>query len=317
MAPKYLYFDVILRTSIFPMLFGVTVAWHAGVLEQSASSALAFLIALIGIILIQGVIEHGLDVLKDKGGFSAFRYHADQNEQQKITKSVRIATLMLIPLALMMIILWRPWELLIGIMAYRAAHLYVSTHNEWYSVFGFMLSFSAGYFAVTNAPTTAWVAGAMLTGFIMKASQAMYRLDDYFCDDFLSSKTNMQRALIQYYRNIFRNTLHLIPLLATAIILFPEVTVNLSLWYIYLAGGIIFAYQVINLKDKTRQEVNMLPLFVAIVAVEIISGNISVRYLIASAITWYCFLRFWKNRHAMCNIFYCSLNPVPKTEVPR
>ena len=303
---KYLYLDVILRTSIFPALFGVMVAVHSSTAEITLASAAALITAITGIMIIQGIIEHSLDVLKDRGGYSAFRpEHVSEEERARLLRLVKVATASLVPLAVIMIVLKRPWELLIGVMAYRSAKLYVDTHNEWYSTFGFMLSFSAGYFAFSNAPTTAWLLGAMITGFVMKASQAMYRLDDY-----LEDESVLTSNLIQYYRNVFRSTLHLVPLASAALLAYPAVTVNYTLWWVWLAGVGVFAAQTLKLKDRVRQEVNITPLIASVIAVEVASGSLSARYLFSAAVAVYVFARFWTKRHGMCNIFTCPDNPL-------
>ncbi len=309
---KYLYIDVILRTSIFPCVFGAAVAQIAGVAIYSPESAYALAIAILGILIVQGLIEHGLDILKDRGGYSAFRYKPSQQEQERIRRYIKLGYLLVGLLIILIVILWRPWLILMAVMAIRSAKLYVQTHNEWYSVFGFMLSFSSGYFAMTNAPTTQWLLGAMATGFIMKSSQVMYRLDDY-----LEGEFNDVKQIIQYYRNIFRNSLHMVPLLFFGILIMPEIKINYKFWPIWAVGILIFSLQVIRLTDKVRQEVNLLPLIASIIAVEILSGNASWDYLLGVSIALACFHRFWRNRHAMCNILYCPLNPIPKVKIPK
>ncbi len=332
MLKVFLYPDVILRTSIFPALMGAIIAVYAGVADMSWHSYCSFIAIIIGILILQGVIEHGMDVLKDKGGFSAFRpSDITDEEERKIRRSIVAGTVILFIIGGFLLSMWRPWLIIIGLMALRSAKLYVESHNEWYSVFGFMLSFSVGYFAFTNYPTTAWWIGAMIVGFLMKTSQSMYRLDDYLGDKFdnnsLTGEFKHYYQLIQYYRNVFRSTVHIVPLLIIGLLLFIHTSIGVNLvsntdyvvYGAYIVGFVVFIAQFFKLENKMQQEVNLAPIFAAMVFSEIYTNYpaISVEYIIAVIIATYAFTRFWINRHAMCNILVCTQNPLREVKIPK
>lgn len=125
-----------------------------------------------------------------------------QPAKKALKYSVALATI----LALINVFCERWWQLFFGVLAFRTAKIYVETHNEFYAIFGFMLSYTVGYFSATNYPTLPWLIGLLIIAFIYKASLVMYRLDDYINGEISSIKT-----LIQYYRNTMRYMLHSIP----------------------------------------------------------------------------------------------------------
>jgi len=343
---KFLYPDVIVRTSIIPALLGAFVAYYSGVAILNYISYIVWLVVVIGIIVVQGIIEHGMDILHDKGGYSAFRV-ALQKEMEKgnkdivkrINKMIKIAYIICGILSVIIIVCGRYWLLLIGVMAVMSAKLYVKTHNEWYSTFGFMLSFSVGYFAFTNYLTSGWFIGAMIVGFVMKPSQAMYRLDDYLNGEF---DNNLQ--IIQYYRNIFRNTLHMVGLLIVALLLYIDSNIGqlllsncIDIWMIisiYAICIMLMGMQFFSLKaSKTHQEMNLAPLIFGIIASELyavfINNDIDtiilkkqnydiIKYYISVILYILIFTRFWIKRHGMCNMVKkCGYNTLRNVKTPK
>ena len=219
---KYIYPDVILRTSIYPSLLGFAIALIYGynnlyiINILNIPSWLVYVVAIVGIVAVQGLYEHGLDILYDRGGYSAFR---DVEAVKYADKMVRTAITTCVLLCVFIVLSGR-WVLIpIGFFALWASRMYVRTHNEWYATFGFQLSYSVGYFSCTNLPTPEWFIGAVMVGFIYKAALAMYRLDDYLGLAGARREFPRPEPLVQYYRNIMRYMLHQVPLLVLCLLL--------------------------------------------------------------------------------------------------
>ncbi len=314
---KLMYLDVIVRTSWYPAIFGIAVAYisRAGLL--TVKTWIAFTASILGMLAIQGLYQHSLDIMHDKGGFSAFRSEAEisLDKAKKISKASLIIAAIL---AVIIVFTERWWLLLLGVAAVRTAKLYVESHNEYYAVFGFMLSYSVGYFSATNYPTLPWLIGLLLVGFVYRASLAMYRLDDY-----LEGEIPSTYAIIQYYRNIMRYTLHMIPLLIT-ILLASIVTVKyyvnvLPLHMLIIVWGLGFGYMGFNLlKYRAKAVLQEAPVWAVALAIMItdlyssyIVGDLLnlMKTSIIYAVWWLIFYQFWISRHAMCNYVKCPINP--------
>jgi len=65
-----------------------------------------------------------------------------QPAKKALKYSVALATI----LALINVFCERWWQLFFGVLAFRTAKIYVETHNEFYAIFGFMLSYTVGFF---------------------------------------------------------------------------------------------------------------------------------------------------------------------------
>lgn len=342
MAKKtLLYPDVILRTSIFPAVFGMIVALLSGVsgyniipfstilpLGELYEGLLTLIVVIVGIIVVQGVLEHNTDALKDKGGYSAFRPDTiDKELEKRLKRQIRIGYGIVAVLIVTVVVMHNIWLLMVGLLALMCMKMYVKTHNEWYSMFGFMMSYSVGYFAFTGYLTTSWFIGALIVGLVMKPSQSMYRLDDYLDGD-LCMKNN--RQIIQYYRNIFRNTLHLVSILIVGLLLYihsgmgaylPDLNLYV-VWAIYMVGSGLMIAQLYFLKgSKTGNEINFAPLMGAVIGVELyalyVNGVINIPYMISMVIMVAVFARFWLSRHSMCNVVCCKNNKLRDVEIPK
>ena len=314
---KLIYLDVIVRTSWYPAILGIAVAYISNIGLLTIKTWIAFFASILGMLTIQGLYQHSLDIVHDKGGFSAFRGEA----KVSIDQAKRMSKASLIIAAILAIIIAfteRWWLLLLGVAAVRTAKLYVESHNEFYAVFGFMLSYSVGYFSATNYPTLPWLIGLLLIGFVYRASLAMYRLDDY-----LDGEIPSKYAIIQYYRNIMRYTLHMIPLLI--IILLASITTVkyyvhvISPYLLFIIWGLGFGYMGFNmLKYKAKAVLQEAPVWAIALAVMItdvytsyIVGDIlnAVKAALIYSVWWLIFYQFWTSRHAMCNYVKCPVNP--------
>jgi len=314
---KLIYLDVVVRTSWYPAILGIAVAYISNIGSLTIKTWIAFIASILGMLAIQGLYQHSLDIVHDKGGFSAFRGEA----KVSIDQAKRVSKVSLIIAAILAIIIAfteRWWLLLLGVAAVRTAKLYVESHNEFYAVFGFMLSYSVGYFSATNYPALPWLIGLLLVGFVYRASLAMYRLDDY-----LDGEIPSTYAIIQYYRNIMRYTLHMVPLLT--VILLVSIT-NIK-YYVHvlptyisiLAWGLGFGYMGFNmLRYKAKavlQEAPVWAVALAVMVTDIYSSYTvgDMLNIVKTAFTysawWLIFYQFWVSRHAMCNYAKCPVNP--------
>lgn len=311
---RLIYLDVIVRTSWFPALVGLAAALWTNVGIVDWRTWLSLVASLIGVLVIQGMYQHSLDVLHDKGGYSAFRQGIDEFLAKKLA---RVSLLIAAILAVIIVICQRWWLLVLGVAAVRSAKLYVESHNEFYAVFGFMLSYSIGYFSSTNYPTLVWLVGLLLIGLVYRAALPMYRLDDY-----LAGELPSQEAIIQYFRNIMRYALHMIPLLT---ILFAF-SVNLEYpvetvmpWAVipWIIGFGIMGFSIMRYKAKAvMQEAPVWAIALAIMLTDIASAYFIENYMlflkmiVAYAIWWVIFMQFWLSRHALCNYIACPINPL-------
>ena len=316
---RMLYIDVSIRTSIFPMLLGLTVAVASGAGTLDWRTMLALVASVVGVIVVQG-FEHAYDVLRDKGGFSAFR---SSDLEPVAERYVRIFPLLAAPLLAAIIVAERPWLIITGAGAARMSKLYVESHNEWYAVAGFMLAYATGWFTATNVLTLPFLAGFVLTGFIYKASLSMYRLDDY-----LDGEMPSVYATIQYYRNIFRYTLHYTPILVA--ILVVSVTHPLPVYRVlpygyaaWLAGwAAMAAYAMRYRGNRLNQEAPIWTVILPVAATDMyaaytVSAKMLALYAILYATLAMIVYAFWESRHAMCNITRCGLNPLRYVSKPR
>ncbi len=314
---KLIYLDVIVRTSWYPAILGLAIAYMCDLGDLSLKTWVAFVTSILGMFVIQGLYQHSLDIVHDKGGFSAFRSEAKVGEHQA-RRIAKVSLIVASVLALIIVFTERWWLLLIGIVAVRTAKLYVESHNEFYAVFGFMLSYCAGYFSVTNYPTLPWLIGLLLIGFVYRASLAMYRLDDY-----LNGEMPSIYAIIQYYRNMMRYALHMVPIL-TVILLVSVANVKyyvqkMPVHMLAIVWGLGFGYmgyQLFKYKAKAvLQEAPVWAIALVVMITDLYSsytmGNtlnlakIAVMY----AVWWFIFYQFWTSRHAMCNYIKCPANP--------
>jgi len=314
---KLIYLDVIVRTSWYPAILGLAIAYMCDLGDFSFKTWVAFVTSILGMLVIQGLYQHSLDIVHDKGGFSAFRSEAKVTESQA-RKLARVSLIVAAILALIIVFTERWWLLLIGIVAVRAAKLYVENHNEFYAVFGFMLSYCAGYFSVTNYPSLPWLIGLLLVGFVYRASLAMYRLDDY-----LSSEIPNTYAIIQYYRNIMRYALHIIPIL-TVILLISVANVKYyvhkmpvhMLAIVWSLGFGYMGYKLFKYKAKAvHQEAPVWAIALAVMITDLyttytMSNTLSfIKIAVMYIVWWLIFYQFWASRHAMCNYVKCPVNP--------
>jgi len=319
---KLIYLDVIVRTSWFPALAGLSIALWSGIGVLDWKTWIAFITSLIGMLVIQGMYEHALDYLRDKGGYSAFRQ--DIGKPLIAKKALKYSVALAAILALIIVFCERWWLLFFGVLAFRTAKIYVETHNEFYAVFGFMLSYTVGYFSATNYPTLPWLIGLLIIAFIYKASLVMYRLDDYINGEISSIKT-----LIQYYRNTMRYMLHSVPLLIIILVFslklsYPVEKIipwNYVLWIIGFSG---ICYVLIRYRNKNIiREVPIWSAGLTIMFSDAISAAFSddmlllLKIIAAYAIWWIIFVQFWISRHAMCNYLNCPLNPLVSMEKKR
>ncbi len=314
---KLIYLDVIVRTSWYPAILGFSLAYFSKLGDLSLNTWVAFIAGIFGMLIIQGLYQHSLDVIHDKGGFSAFRSEVSVSEKQA-KKMSRMSIILAATLAIIIVFTQRWWLLLLGVAAIRAAKLYVESHNEFYAVFGFMLSYSVGYFSVTNYPTLVWLIGLLLVGFVYRASLAMYRLDDY-----TSGELPTTYAIIQYYRNIMRYALHMIPLLAALLVIsiaqIKYYVSNLPLHLAVAAWALGFGYMGLKLlKYKAKAVLQEAPVWAVALAIMVtdiyssyLTGNLlNMAKIIGSyGVWWLIFYQFWVSRHAMCNYVACPINP--------
>lgn len=197
----------------------------------------------------------------------------------------------------------------------------VLSHNEWYATAGFMLAYATGYFSATNTPSLAFLAGFIMTGFLYKASLSMYRLDDY-----LEGELPSREAIIQYYRNVFRYTLHYVPPLVA--ILLVAVTHPLDAdalpWWAplsWLLGWGAMALPMLRYKGHLlNQEAPVHMPVLGVMAPELVAayhqGMLAVYAPLYVALLL-ILLAFWVSRHAMCNVTACPLNPLLGVDRPR
>jgi hypothetical protein len=314
---KLLYVDVTIRTSGFPWLLGLTTALLAGYGVVDINTVIAIIVSITGLILVQGY-EHALDTLHDVGGYSAFREEVLAEDAKKYIKRFPYAMLVLL-IALVVVERW--WLILTGIMAVMMGRLYVKSHNEWYAVAGFMLAHMTGYFSATNTPSLAFLAGFIMTGFIYKASLSMYRLDDYL-DGELPSK----EAIIQYYRNIFRYTLHYVAPLTIILLVSVKYPVDVSGLQPFAAiswivgWGLMFLSMLMYKAHYVNQEAPVYLPVAGIMIPELVAAykqGLLIVYVPMYLALWIILMAFWMSRHAMCNITGCPLNPLLSVERPR
>ena len=310
---KLIYLDVIVRTSWFPALVGLSIALWSGVGVLDWRTWAAFITGLVGMLVIQGMYEHALDYLRDKGGYSAFRQ--DVKKPLVAKKALKYSVIIAAILALIIVFCERWWLLLFGVLAFRTAKIYVETHNEFYAVFGFMLSYTVGYFSATNYPTLPWLIGLLIVAFIYKASLAMYRLDDYTSGEISSTET-----LIQYYRNTMRYMLHSIPLLIIVLIFSLKLSYSvekLAPWnyMLWLIGFSSICYVLVKYRSgNVVREIPIWGIGLAVMFSDAISALLLnnmlslLKMAIAYTIWWLIFIQFWLSRHAMCNCLKCPLN---------
>jgi len=312
---KLIYLDVILRTSCFPALVGLSIALWTNVGVNEWKTWVAFIACLVGMFTIQGMYEHALDYLRDKGGYSAFRQDIEKPSVAK--KALKYSFVIASILALIIILCERWWLILFGIAAFKTAKLYVVRHSEAYAVFGFMLSYRVGYFSATNYPTLPWLIGLLLIGFLYKAALPMYRLDDYLAGELPSNE-----AIIQYYRNIMRYLLHTVPLLIIILVFSMRLTYPVEKiipWAItlWILGFGALGYNIMRYKAKAvMQEAPIWAVALAVMGSDILSATISgntvlfLKMLAAYAVWWLIFTQFWRSRHALCNLINCPMNPL-------
>ena len=316
---RLLYVDVSVRTSGFPAALGFAVAVLSGYGVLDWRTAVALVVSLVGIVVVQG-FEHALDTLYDEGGYSAFR---SGDLVPVARRYARVFPLLAVPLALVLVLVWRPWLIVFGLVAARMAKLYVGSHNEWYATAGFMSGFAVGYFAATNYPSLAFLAGFVLTGFLYKASLSMYRLDDYLGGEFPGAE-----AVIQYYRNVFRYTVHYVPPVAVVLLLavlnpVPIGDVMPYAWLSWVAGFGLMGLPVLRYRaENVYQEAPVHWVVVGIAVPELVAAwmvgwGLFVLYVVLYAVIGLVLLSFWRSRHAMCNVVGCPLNPLLGVERPR
>ena len=315
---RLLYVDVSIRTSAFPAALGFAVAIMTYG-DLSVNTILALTISLIGIIVVQG-LEHALDVIHDKGGYSAFR---SEDLEPLAKRYTRAFPLLAAPLALLLLLLGRPWLVVFGLVAARMAKLYVESHNEWYATAGFMAAYAVGYFSATNWPSLPFLLGFVITGFLYKASLSMYRLDDY-----LDGELPGKEAIIQYYRNIFRYTIHYVPVLTALLLVVaanpaPLEEVLPYAWISWIAGFALMGIPMIRYRAANVLQEAPIQYVVAgisipdLVAAHIAGPKIQAIYMGAYTVLLMVLISFWRSRHAMCNIIGCPLNPLLKVERPK
>ena len=315
---RLLYVDVSIRTSAFPALMGFSVAL-ATYGSADAKSILALTVSLVGVIVVQG-LEHAMDVIHDKGGYSAFR---SPELEPTARRYIRVFPAIALALVAALAILERPWVIVFGLVAARMAKLYVDSHNEWYAVAGFMSAYAVGYFSATNWPSLPFLLGFTATGFIYKASLSMYRLDDY-----LDGELPGKEAIIQYYRNIFRYTLHYVPVLVALLIAVsmnpaPLAMVQPYAWAPWIAGFSLMALSMARYRGSYVNQEAPIHYVVAGVAIPDLAAaymagpaTLAVYSLSYAALSMILYA-FWRSRHAMCNIAGCPLNPLLRVGRPK
>ena len=315
---RLLYLDVTLRTSGFAWLYGFATALATyGVVDWH--TVVAAVAGIVGIIAVQGY-EHALDVLHDRGGYSAFR---SSDLVAVAQRYFRPFTILMVVLAILVTVSLRPWLFLAAVMAVAMARLYVLSHNEWYATAGFMLAYMTGYFSATNTPSLAFLLGFIATGFIYKASLSMYRLDDY-----LDGELPGKEAIIQYYRNIFRYTLHYVPVLvalqiAAIIRHVPEPALPWWAPLSWVAGFAAIAVPAARYRAHlVSQEALIHYPVIGIMLPELyaaatVSAKLLALYLAGYSALLLILLAFWTSRHALCNVTGCPLNPLLNIKRPK
>jgi len=96
-----MYLDVIVRTSWYPAILGIAVAYISNIGSLTIKAWIAFIASILGMLAIQGLYQHSLDIVHDKGGFSAFRGEA----KVSIDQAKRMSKASLIIAAILAIII--------------------------------------------------------------------------------------------------------------------------------------------------------------------------------------------------------------------
>ena len=205
---KYVFPPVNIKFSVFSVVLGYVAALAYGYSGkwlpwgQNVPGWLVFLIIAITDFIVEGMWQHGNDILYDKsGGLSGFREEGPLAE--------RIARYMVwfsfvwgIAVTAFLIYAGRIAAVLVGWPAVYLAYKYAKKRNECFSFYAVMMAVLGGWLSVTNYIAPEALTVMLIGGMTSRLSLAFYRYDDYkglnTIPDF---KDDME--LLVYYRNLF------------------------------------------------------------------------------------------------------------------